>query len=391
MAKPNATAGIDVRHRQTCASRTGGRCKCKPTYQAHVFDKRTGRRIRKTFPSITAAKLWRQDAITALRHGDMAAVTPSKRTVAQALDVLVAGMEDGTILDRSGRRYRPATVRSYRQAGETYLKPSLGRLRLGAVKRGDVQKVVDQLQAKGLSGSTIRNKLDPLRVVYRRALQDDEVSRNPTEKLRLPAMDTQPRSVGNVDRVGALLDALPAPERAAWATAFFAGLRVGELRALRWSDVDFDSGVIGVRAGWDDQDGEQETKTEAGMRTIPLVGRVRAELARHKLATGWGGDDLIFGRSRTQAFVRSTLRSRAVKAWTTAKLAPLTPHEARHCCASYFSAAGLTPKEVQTALGHADIRTTLNIYAKAVPGWEEQATTKLDAYLDGVQQVAASD
>jgi integrase len=136
-----------------------------------------------------------------------------------------------------------------------------------------------------------------------------------------------------------------------------------------------------VQASWDDQGGEQLTKTEAGTRTIPLVGRVRSELARHKLATARGAADLVFGRSATKAFVRSTLRSRAIKAWNAAKLAPLTPHEARHCCASYFSAAGLTPKEVQTALGHADIRTTLNIYPKAVPGWEEQAAAKLDAYL----------
>ena len=63
-------------------------------------------------------------------------------------------------------------------------------------------------------------------------------------------------------------------------------------------------------------------------------------------------------------------------------LEPLTPHEARHTCASYLAAAGLTPKEAQTAMGHADIRTTLNVYAKAVPGWEDQAVTKLDAYLD---------
>jgi len=41
----------------------------------------------------------------------------------------------------------------------------------------------------------------------------------------------------------------------------------------------------------------------------------------------------------------------------------LTPHEARLACASYLAAAGLTPKEVQAAMGHADIRTTLNIYA----------------------------
>jgi integrase len=46
-----------------------------------------------------------------------------------------------------------------------------------------------------------------------------------------------------------------------------------------------------------------------------------------------------------------------------------------------MAAAGLSPKEAQTALGHADIRTTLNVYAKAVPGWETAAAAKRDAYL----------
>jgi hypothetical protein len=43
----------------------------------------------------------------------------------------------------------------------------------------------------------------------------------------------------------------------------------------------------------------------------------------------------VFGRTRTDAFVRSTKRARALKVWEAAKLEPLTPHEGRHCCASY--------------------------------------------------------
>ena len=62
-------------------------------------------------------------------------------------------------------------------------------------------------------------------------------------------------------------------------------------------------------------------------------------------------------------------------------LEPLTPHEARHSCASYLAAAGFTHKEVQTAMGNADIRTTLNVYAKAVPGWESGAAAKLNRIL----------
>ena len=404
MSRPKPTLGVDERHSKRCRSRTGGRCSCTPTYQAHVFDRRSRRRIRKTFPTITAAKLWRADAQKALRDGDLAALTPSTRMIGEALDALIAGMRDGTVLDRSGRRYKPATVRSYRQASASYLKPMLGHLRLGEAVRGDVQRAVDRMHADGLSGSTIRNKLDPLRVIFRRAVQDEEIARNPIEKLRLPAHDTKPRRVGNVDRVGALLDALPEDLRALWAVLFYAGLRIGEARALRWTAVDFDGGVIRVARGWDDQEGEQDPKTRAGLRDVPLIGRVRAELARHKLATGRDGDDLVFGRTAAAAFVRSTVRTQTLLAWGWKQvpnprpdgrpkhvwvkaredaLDPLTPHEARHCCGSYFAKAGLSLKEAQEALGHADPRTTIEIYQHALPGWQEQAVAKLDAYLDG--------
>jgi len=335
--------------------------------------------IRRTFPNKTAAKQWRHDAITALRAGEQ--IIPTGETVHDAMTRLLSAMEDGTALDRSGRRYRPATVRSYRQAWRGYLEPSLGRLRLSEVRRGDVQRIVDRMHADGKSGSTIRNKLDVLRVLYRRALEDEEVTRTPMTSLRLPENRHQPRRVVNVDRADGLLDALADGERALWATAVFAGLRIGELRALRWTAVDFDAGVIRVQAGWDDKAGEQPTKTAAGARTVPLAGRLRAELARHKLATGRSGSDLVFGRTPAAPFTRSTVRARAIRAWEAAGLEPLTPHEMRHTAASYMAAAGLSPKEAQTALGHADIRTTLNVYAKAVPGWETEAAAKLDAYL----------
>jgi integrase len=67
-------------------------------------------------------------------------------------------------------------------------------------------------------------------------------------------------------------------------------------------------------------------------------------------------------------------------------LEPLQPHEARHTCASYLAAAGLSPKDVQTAMGHAHIATTLNLYAKPVPGWEQVAARNVDAWLDPRQR-----
>jgi integrase len=380
MSRP--TPGLRERHSKRCATTNGGKCDCTPTWEAFVFDKSTGQKIRYTAKTKTEAKLWRQDAIVALRQGALHAPREGDRRVGQALDDLVAGMLDGTVFDRSGRRYRPSTIRNYKADVASHLKPALGTLRVAELRRGDIQRLIDRMHSDGLAGSTIRNKIEPLRVLYRRAVQDEEVTVNPTTQLRLPALPTGSRRIADPDRAARLLDALPDTERALWATAFYAGLRMGELRALRWRHVDFENGLIRVEAGWDDYEGEQDTKTVAGVRTVPLVGRLRSELARHRLASGRGPDDLCFGETASRAPVRSTVRSRAIRAWSAAGMDPLTPHEARHTCASYLAAAGLSHKEVQTAMGHADIRTTLNLYAKAVPGWEQDAAAKLDAYLD---------
>jgi integrase len=381
--------GIAKRHAKACRSREGRRCNCTPTFQAQVWDSRAKRRHTRTFPSHEAARSWRHDVLVGVRTGAVIAPQRSIRSVADALDVLVDGMREGRILDRSGKPYKPATIRSYEQAARTYLKPALGLL-------------VEAMRGRGLHPSTIHNKLDPLRVVYRRAIRDDLVGRDPTTGLDLP------RVRGRRDRIAApqdasrLLDALPDAERALWATAFYGGLRIGELRALRWRHVDLDAGVIRVERSWDDVEGEIDVKSDAGRRVVPLAGRLRHELAAHKLRTGRGDDELAFGRTPTQAFVRTTARRRALAAWAVFNegvkqrareldreidpgelLTPLTAHEARHTCASYLIAAGLNPKQVQTYIGHSDVRTTYNIYGHLLPGDEREAAARLDAFLAG--------
>lgn len=373
-------AGIDTRHQRACRSRTGGRCNCAPTYRARVFDAGSGRRLAKTFPTHAAAKTWRQDATIAVRSGTLA----GSRTplVTDALDALIDGMVSGSILDRSGKPYKPATCRSYKRTADKYLKPALGRWRLPEVRRRDVQALVEDLRGRGLQPATVHNIIDPLRVVYRRAMHRDEVTVDPMYRLELPAVRGRRDRIANPERAHALLAALPDGERPLWAVAFFAGLRVGELRALRWHDIDFENGIIRVRRGWDDVEGEVDVKTRSGRRDVPLAGHLRRELAAHKLRTGRDGVALVFGRTGSDAFVRSTVRNRANRAWDVAGLEPLTPHEARHCAASYLIAAGVNAKQLSVYIGHSDIRTTYNVYGHLIPGDHAEAVRKLDAYLD---------
>ena len=384
--------GIAERHARSCRSRDdGGRCNCSPSFQVNLWDGRSQRRIRKTFRTLTEAKTWRQDAAGALRAGTMRA--PSPITVRAAAGALVAGMKDEAILDRSGKPYKPSTCRGYEVSLNKHVLPQIGDQRLTDVHRRDLQTVVERWRQKGLSPSSIANALDPVRVVFRRALRDDIVAVDPTDGLELPAVRGKRDRIESTEVAHTLLAALPDSQRALWATALFAGLRRGELRALRWTAIDFDAGVIRVERAWDAVEGEIDVKSEAGRRAVPMALVVRRELTAHKTRTGRDGDDLVFGRTPSGPFIPSTVRTHANAAWKAAKLTPLTLHEARHCAISYFIAAGLDWKQISTWAGHGDVRQTWNRYGHLVPGDEERAAERLSRYLGGpivAQSVAQS-
>ena len=71
MPAKNATPGITTRHRAQCPARDGGRCRCKPTYRASVYDARSRKKIRKVFKSHAEAKQWQTDKRHAAKHGTL--------------------------------------------------------------------------------------------------------------------------------------------------------------------------------------------------------------------------------------------------------------------------------------------------------------------------------
>jgi integrase len=104
-------------------------------------------------------------------------------------------------------------------------------------------------------GATIRNAIKPLQAIYRRARSREGLALNPTHDLELPAADPTEVEIVASEVAPQLLDALPAEDRALWATALYAGLRYGELRALRWAAVDLASGTVRVVESWDPKEG----------------------------------------------------------------------------------------------------------------------------------------
>src|SRR3954451_4864694 len=163
--------GIRPRHRANCKTFSGGRCSCRPAWEATVGSGRTAK-IRRTFGSQAAAKTWRADALTKLNRGELAAA--QSRKMREAATELIEGMHAGTVRTRSGDAYKPSTIRSYDEALRVHILPAVGALRLSEVQRKHVQDIADRLHAAAKHPSTIRNAIMPLRVIYRRAIRHGE-------------------------------------------------------------------------------------------------------------------------------------------------------------------------------------------------------------------------
>jgi integrase len=369
--------GIEVRHSRSCASKTGGSCTCEPGYQASVWSRREKKRIRKTFRTVAAAKAWRHDSAGAVRRGEMKA--PTKRTFDQAAAAFLVAVETGEMTNRSGDAYKPSAIRGYRSALNKHVLPELGHLRLSEIERHDLQRLVDSLRRQ-MSPSTLRNALMPVRVIFRRAVRDGEITINPTANLELPAVRGRRERIATAEEASQLIATLPVELQALWATALYAGLRLGELRALDWENVDLANGKLRVEQSWDAREGLIETKNR-GKRTVPIAAALRDLLVVHRMRLG-EPEGFVFGRSPDHPFNDKAVRRETRGAWDAAELAPIDLHEARHTFASLMIAAGVNAKALSEYMGHSSIKITLDLYGHLMPGNEEEAAGLLDAYLE---------
>jgi integrase len=375
--------GITARHARACA---GEPCTCTPTFKAQVYDARVGKRLTKTFTTITAARQWRQDAASSIRAGTLTA--DRGPTLEQAAEDWLAAARAGIARNRSGDPYKPSAVRGYEQNLRKRVVPGLGDERLREITLPQLQRFVDRLAADGLAAATITATITPLRAIYRRARQLGEVHANPTSGISVPAVNRRQTRFATAEQVEAMLGELDnAKDRALWATALYAGLRRGELMGLHREEVDLATGVIRVERGWDQCEGEVAPKSKQGRRKVPIPAILRDRLVEYLMDGPESGRIFIGTRDAYD-------RGRA--AATRAKVEPPTFHECRHGYASLMIAAGVNVKALSTFMGHANIRITLDQYGHLLPGAEDEAAGLLDAFLARqfsgaeVEQTAAS-
>jgi integrase len=170
-------------------------------------------------------------------------------------------------------------------------------------------------------------------------------------------------------------------------------LRRGELRALRWTDINKAVTKIHVQRGWDDKAGPIDPKSKKGTRHVPIPNVLRLLLLEHKARTGRRGDDLVFGSTPTTPFTSSNVTKQACRAWAAAAVGvflrgeqpaipvePIGLHECRHTYVSIMHAAGRSLEEIGDYVGHTSAYMT-DRYRHLLEGQSDEAAAAFDAFI----------
>jgi integrase len=307
-------------------------------------------------------------------------------------------------------RLELSTFEQYASVLKRHVFPRLGMRSLASLRTADVDGLIHDLEAEGRAAGTVRNVIVPLRKLLADAVRQGLLIANPAARADLPpAQDFIGKEIP-VEDMEAIRDALvkrarPDPLRSNEPDLFFVhlfdvalatGLRLGELRALRWRDVDFERSLIRVEQAYS-RSTLKRPKTDAGVRSVPLFPSAEAamrELAARAFTRGRFADDqLVFATGRVTPLDGSNFNHLVwSKALQLAGLGESTVdaqgnqrwrnryrfHDLRHTAVSRLVAEGADVKLVQAVAGHSKASLTLDRYTHLTDERVREAAKRFD-------------
>ena len=332
-----------------------------------------GRARFRTVEAVTLAEaITQRDALQNACRLDGLPLSP-RLTFAEVADRWLTQFESKVA---AGER-RDRTLDLYRSQLHHHLLPRLGRRRLALVTADDVVAVARELQAEGLSPWTVKRILGALSCVFTFALRRGYVATHPFHRLE---RDERPRPLRSDQRVltqtqlARLFAACPRRYQPLLLTGAYTGMRLSEVLALSWDDIDFTAGVVHVRHQL--ARGRRGVpphrippKTRASVREIPLLPQLAAVLRQHKRGSRFTrGSDYVFATDHGTAFLhhnvsKRVLRRAATRAGLDRPGRRVRFHDLRHTFASHLIIdIRLDVVQVSRILGHARTSMTLDTY-----------------------------
>jgi integrase len=348
-----------------------------------------GKQRSRAFDTVEEAQAWRDTQLRAAGQSDRLVGTgpPLAGYARQLLD----DMENGGRLNRGGDRYDPGLVRRYRSTLERIWLPALGTHPVDKIRRRDVQAILNELAQEGKAGSTVRDALKPMQVIYRELIFDEITSRdfNPTVYLRLPRKSSRkariddpndPLRIIGIEEAKQRIALLPGRERVIWALAFFAGLRMGEIRGLDWRDIDTEQLLVHVRRQIVTNEHTPKLPKGGKVRSVPMFEELRGELIVWALEQGNGNVGLVAAGPEGTKFTYSDVVKHTRRAWQAAGLGWVTPHEARHTFVSMLAAANVPSDEARVYSGHSS-EEVRQLYTHLMPNAHLEAIRRVEEWM----------
>jgi integrase len=329
----------------------------------------TGERRLKTFPTKKEAVAWKVTALHEVQQGIHTSASASK-TIEEVWGLWIGeceanGLEASTIVQRQ-------------QHLKHHITPFIGRIKLSDLTTPLVYAFDKELREADRSMAMRRKVITNLKTAISFAQARGLVAQNVARGVRIKVDDRESRNgplragvdFPSMAELNALIDNAPARWRPFIITAIFTGMRLGELRGLRWSDVDLEAGVIHVRQRANRWGRMGPPKSKAGKRDIPLAPIVINALRQRRADCPTSELDLVFAtRSGLPQGQSNILDQVWVPLLRKCRLLNDSGghrynfHLLRHAAASLFIAhLKWPPKRIQTVMGHANISLTFDLY-----------------------------
>lgn len=345
------------------------------------------------------------DPTTGKRRQTYRTVKGTKKDAEAALAELVRSVETGLDFDSSRltvgaylekwleatrKRVKRRTIARYSELLRLHVTPIVGSLPLAKLKPLHLEKVYSSAEDKGLSKQTVLHIHRVTHTALRQAVRWQLVGRNVAEAVIPPRPDRQNLAALEPAEVGLLVGAVAGTQlEMPTVLAIGTGMRLGEVLAVRWRDVNLKKAELRVTQTLQITMVFDTPKTHRSMRTVILPNFVVAALRRHRkdqnerrlrLGESWTEMDLVIDDG-SGGPMRPAVVSRQFRATTRKAGLDLTFHGLRHGHASLMLAAGEHLKVVSEQLGHSAIGITGDLYTHVAPIVRREAAGKLDTLL----------
>ena len=306
-----------------------------------------------------------------------------------------------------------------------FIRPQFGKLRLTMVKKSDVRRFYNSLaDEKILKVSTMDTIHNILHQVFSMAVDDGYIRINPSENVlkelkKAHNFEVEKKKALTAEEQKLFIDYVKNSKQYGHWYPIFAvmlgtGLRVGETVGLRWCDIDLEEGMIDINHTliYYDKGGSERCsfsintpKTKSGERTVPMMDFVKEAFLMERQRQQEMGitcqqsvdlyTDFIFvnrfGHVQHQGTLNKAIKRivrdcnyEVLEKNPSAKvlLPPFSCHTLRHTFTTRLCEAGANVKVIQDTLGHADISTTLNIYADVTKDAKQKEFASLGNYFE---------